>query len=243
MRGTKGNTAILFRVTPSAVAQLSRRYWIEEIDLESKRKVFFFYGLIVSLTLVLLAFKSRKEVSEVYIPAPPEAVPIDVIDIPSTSEPEEYIAPPPVLKIFDKIIIAEKNYQGPEHDIGVDQLEDPIPLPLPDDKAEKSEGPLIIAQFMPEFPGGNKNLNKWLSTNLVYPEKAHNLGLKGRVYLRFVVGKDGSISNAEVTRGVDPILDQEALRVIKEMPKWKPGMQNGQLVSVSYNLYVSFKLN
>ena len=95
----------------------------------------------------------------------------------------------------------------------------------------------------PEFPGGNKSLNKWLSNNLVYPAKAEQMNIEGRVYLNFTVNKDGTISDVKVTRGVDGLLNEEAVRVIKAMPKWKPGIQNGQLVSVSYNIFVNFKLN
>lgn len=214
-----------------------------KFDLETKRGMFFFYGLVISLTLVLLAFKSGSEVKEIYVPEPSNEVVIDVINIPSTSEPEQLIAPPPLLKLFDKITIVENTYNGPDFNIEIDEIDDPLPLPLPEDVPEVEDKPLVYAQFMPEFPGGMKNLNKWLSNNMVYPEKAQEMGLKGRVYLNFIVGKDGSISDVKVTRSVDRLLDAEAVRVIKTMPKWKPGMQNERLVSVSYNIYVTFQLN
>ncbi len=82
----------------------------------------------------------------------------------------------------------------------------------------------------------------WLSDNIVYPPAASEEGIQGRVVVEFVVGKDGSITNARVVRTRHPALDKEALRVIKAMPNWIPGRHNGQPVKVTYTLPVTFKL-
>lgn len=100
-----------------------------------------------------------------------------------------------------------------------------------------------VVEKMPEFPdGGMSGLMKYLSANIRYPEAAHKAGTQGRVTVQFVVGKDGSIGNVSILRGVDPALDAEAIRVISGMPKWKPGTQKGEPVNVKYTVPVMFRL-
>ena len=99
-----------------------------------------------------------------------------------------------------------------------------------------------VVEQPPQFPGGQAALLSWLSQNIHYPPVAEENGIYGRVVVSFVVESDGSISNVQVVRGVDPSLDKEAVRVTKAMPKWLPGKQNGQAVRVKYNLPVTFKL-
>ena len=100
-----------------------------------------------------------------------------------------------------------------------------------------------VVENMPEFPdGGMPGLMKYLSANIRYPEAAHKAGTQGRVTVQFVVGKDGSIGNVGILRGVDPNLDAEAIRVISGMPKWKPGTQKGEPVNVKYTVPVMFRL-
>lgn len=108
----------------------------------------------------------------------------------------------------------------------------------------EEEQPVSIAMVeqKPEFQGGEAEMYKWLSSNIVYPSAASEEGVQGRVVVEFVVGKDGSISNVHVVRPRHPALDKEAVRVVKAMPKWIPGRNNGQPVKVTYTLPVTFKL-
>lgn len=99
-----------------------------------------------------------------------------------------------------------------------------------------------IAEVMPAFPGGDSEMMKWLSQNIQYPEIAEENGVQGRVIVRFVVGANGAISDPKVLRSVDPSLDKEALRVVSAMPRWIPGKQNGEVVSVYFILPVTFQL-
>lgn len=100
-----------------------------------------------------------------------------------------------------------------------------------------------VVENMPEFPdGGMPGLMKYLSDNIRYPEAAHKAGIQGRVTVQFVVGKDGSIGNVSILRGVNADLDAEAIRVISSMPKWKPGTQKGEPVKVKYTVPVMFRL-
>lgn len=111
----------------------------------------------------------------------------------------------------------------------------------PADSTAKEEV-FMVAEQMPEFPGGMKELLKFLQDNLKYPENAMKNNVQGRVIVQFVVEKDGTLTEFKVARSVDPDLDAEALRVLQTMPKWKPGMQRGKIVRVKFTVPVSFKL-
>ena len=99
-----------------------------------------------------------------------------------------------------------------------------------------------IVEQMPEFPGGEAELIHYISKNIQYPQEAREKGIQGRVFIGFVIEKDGSVSNVRNLRGVDSELDAEAMRVVESMPKWKPGMHNGEFVRVSYQIPIHFKL-
>lgn len=101
---------------------------------------------------------------------------------------------------------------------------------------------MAMVEQKPSFPGGDAALYKWLGNQIMYPSDASEEGIQGKVIVSFVIEKDGSISLAQVVRKKHPSLDAEALRVVKKMPRWTPGKNNGQPVRVKYNLPVSFKL-
>lgn len=98
-----------------------------------------------------------------------------------------------------------------------------------------------IAEQQPEFPGGQGAFMKWLADNIKYPAEAAKNGIEGRVIVQFVIGSDGTVSDAVVRRSVDPLLDAEALRVINAMPAWTPGKQDGKPVAVRYTIPVTFR--
>lgn len=107
---------------------------------------------------------------------------------------------------------------------------------------KEPEKPFVSVEQMPQFPGGDTELMKFIGSNLKYPTIAAENGIEGRVVIRFVVGKDGDVSDVNVVRSLDPSCDKEAVRVVKSMPKWVPGKQNGRNVPVYYTLPVLFKL-
>jgi len=117
-------------------------------------------------------------------------------------------------------------------------------IPYIDIKTAATEADVYeVVENMPEFPnGGMTALMKYLSDNIRYPEAAHKAGIQGRVTVQFVVGKDGSIGNVSILRGINADLDAEAIRVISSMPKWKPGTQKGEPVKVKYTVPVMFRL-
>ena len=100
-----------------------------------------------------------------------------------------------------------------------------------------------VVEQMPHFPGGDAALMQFLRENIKYPETAEKNGIQGRVICTFVVENDGSVTNVQILRSVDDLLDEEAVRVIQAMPKWVPGKQNGEPVFVKYTLPITFKLD
>jgi TonB family protein len=116
-----------------------------------------------------------------------------------------------------------------------------IQTPTPQMKIEGEEV-FYIVEEMPEYPGGEMALRQYMATAVKYPDDAVKKGIQGKVYVTFVVSKDGTVADAKIARGVDPSLDTEALRVVNNLPKWKPGKQKGQAVNVSYTVPINFKL-
>ena len=112
-----------------------------------------------------------------------------------------------------------------------------------DEKPKEEETKVFdVVEQMPSVPGGDAELMKFLSTHIKYPVVAEENGIQGRVIATFVVERDGSISDVKVIKSVDPSLDKEAIRVLKSMPKWIPGKQNGSAVRVKYTVPVTFRL-
>ncbi len=100
----------------------------------------------------------------------------------------------------------------------------------------------IISEIAPAYIGGEKAMMKYLQKNIKYPTEAKEKGIKGTVFVEFVVEKNGIVDDVLVKKGVDPLLDKEAVRVVTSMPKWMPGKQNGNLVAVRYNIPVKFEI-
>ncbi len=112
----------------------------------------------------------------------------------------------------------------------------------PEEKKEEETRVFDVVEQMPSYPGGSGALMEYLSKNIKYPPVAEENGVQGRVILQFVVERDGSITDVKVLKSVDPSLDKEAIRVVKSMPRWIPGKQNGQAVRVKFTLPVTFRL-
>ncbi|HAH24376.1 MAG TPA: hypothetical protein DCL77_11585, partial [Prolixibacteraceae bacterium] len=110
------------------------------------------------------------------------------------------------------------------------------------DTGTPSDQPYSVVEQMPEFPGGPEALRTFIANTVRYPALAHENGIQGKVYINFVVTKTGSVTNAKVVRGVDPLLDQEAIRVVELLPAWIPGKQNGENVNVNYTIPIDFKM-
>lgn len=108
--------------------------------------------------------------------------------------------------------------------------------------SEEVEKPFTVVEQPPDFPGGDESRVKFLRENIKFPQMARESGIEGTVYVTFVVEKSGKISSVKVLRGIGGGCDEEAIRVIKQMPDWKPGKQNGQAVRVQFNMPIKFTL-
>ena len=148
-------------------------------------------------------------------------------------------------KLDDKVAVGSEDKEGVK-DRTVEAVRSEIavaaPPPPPAPKPEVATKVFDVVEEMPSFPGGNAALMSYLNSNTKYPVVAQENGVQGRVIISFVVERDGSISDVKVARSVDPSLDREAQRVVKSMPRWTPGKQNGQTVRVKYNVPVVFRL-
>jgi protein TonB len=180
-------------------------------------------------------------------PPPPEQPEVATIKFlpPEPKKDDEVVneEPPPPAEKVEKAVISSETKEG------VEALDAFIPPPPPEEvKIVAIEKPVEEEIFTaveqnPEFPGGQSAMYKFLGDNIKYPAAAQRANVSGRVFVKFVVEKDGSIGNVEVLKGIGFGCDEEAIRVIKSMPKWNPGRQNGKNVRVFYNMPVVYKLD
>ena len=166
--------------------------------------------------------------------------------IPITEQEQKQAPPPPeapkveeVLQIADNDANVEETTIQSNEDKGEAVEIKYVPAVVEEEEVEEQQIFQVVEE-MPEFPGGMAECMKFLAKNIKYPTIAQENGVQGRVIVQFVVNKDGTIVDPVVVRSVDPYLDKEALRVIKAMPKWKPGKQRGK--AVKYTVPVTFRL-
>ena len=148
-------------------------------------------------------------------------------------------------KLDEKVAVGTENKEGTKDRLAEAVRSDiavAAPPPPPAPKPEVSNKVFDVVEEMPHFPGGPAALQAFLSSNTKYPVVAQENGVQGRVIVSFVVERDGSITDVRVVRSVDPSLDREATRVVKSMPRWSPGKQNGSAVRVKYTVPVVFRL-
>ena len=214
-------------------------------NLENKRVLFFQIGFILVLAMLLFAFEYEQSGTRSInsINRMIDATPVE--EIPITTQPIEL--PPPVQPAL-RIITTKEDIlvdHNPIIDASISGKEEVMPLPTPKFKQEENvpEPDFYTApEQMPEFPGGMQALGKYLANNLHYPAQARSVNIQGRVFVNFMIEKDGSVTSVNVLRGIGGGCDEEAMRVVSAMPKWSPGKQNGIPVRVSFNLPVNFKL-
>lgn len=152
---------------------------------------------------------------------------------------EEVIEELPTMEELSQVAIGTQDIEGIDS-VVVDQV--PSETEVVSEPVEPPQEIFSFAEVMPEFIGGQEEFREYLASNLKYPPLARENEIQGRVFVSFVVEVDGSITNVQVVRSVNPLLDDEARRVIQEMPNWKPGMQNQVPVRVSFTLPISFTL-
>jgi len=215
---------------------------------ERMRFVYFQLGLLISFSLTFFAFEwttyySVKDLKGVKIIDDDIETVLPPVN-PEVEKPIVKTEPTPRKNIDKLIIVDDVNKKTTEEPT----KEDPYVEPKFDDKWVEVEPPVIdpdpidYPDEMPGFIGGDKALYQYLSNNIKYPKIEIKRGVEGRVYVEFVVGKNGEISDIKILRGVSESIDAEAIRVIKAMPNWLPGKQKGRAVKVRYKMPISFKL-
>ena len=219
----------------------------EKSNLENKRLLFTEIGLIVSLAICLAAFEWKNydiQKIEAF-----EREDVEVLeDVVIQTEQKQKTPPPQATQQSTTILNVVKNDIKIENDIIIDvetdedmEIEEYVPPVVEEEEVVEEEVFLIVEQ-QPEFPGGEKARLKFVRDNTKYPQLARETGIQGTVYVSFVVEKNGSLTDVKVIRGIGGGCDEEAVRVVKAMPKWKPGSQRGNPVRVRFNMPIKFTL-
>lgn len=219
--------------------------------LERKRGLFLQIGLMISLLITFLAFEwntavPATEISDLSV----NWDPLEEVMVPVTWQKEELELPKP--KEINRLLNPlESNPQitiipddGDPAVIPVDSflLTDIIPIDNYPEKDTAADDFILIPEVLPEFPGNEEAMYLYLQKNLRYPEDARNEGINGTVYVNFIIDEKGSVTNIECLHSPSPLFTAEAFRVMKQMPKWKPGFQGGKPVKVKMAMPVTFKL-
>lgn len=219
----------------------------QKSSLEKMRGIFFQSGLIIACGLILVAFEWTTPVIISELPRPDIVIDGD-FDLPPITYRE--IEKPKVKHDFVKktgtiIKVRKEPFVEP-----IDPTPEPIIEPVVFDPSwvtveepvVDKDVPTYFFEHKPKFGENDGAIFKYLADNLKYPILAKESGIQGTVHLKFVVGKNGKVRDIEVVKGVNKLLDNEAVRVVKEMPNWSPGIQNGKPVSVYYSLPIKFTI-
>ena len=217
-------------------------------DLQNRKGLFLEIGLVISLLIVVAAFKYAPD--EYRIEAvEQEAVIVEEEIVEITRNELKPPAPPKKIEIqvFNDILDIVTNDTEVKTDISFDEFMDGLDMDVNyvvmEEEEIEEDTPIIKAEKMPTFQGGDlMKFREWVQKRLRYPQIAQENNIAGRVTLSFVIEKDGTLTNIEVMQSPDRSLSEEAIRVLKTSPKWEPGKQRNQPVRVKYTLPVAFQI-
>ena len=216
----------------------------ERANLENKKSIYFQFGLVVAMALVFLGFewKSYERVIEIEEVVQTEV--IEEIEIIQTARNEPPPPPPPqvvttLLNIVDNTVVIDNDW---EIDAKADDDWEYDNVEIKEEKEVVEAEIFTIVEENPDFPGGEEARMKYLQENIKYPQMARESGIQGTVYATFVVEPDGRITYVGILRGIGGGCDEEAIRVIRNMPRWKPGKQRSKAVRVQFNMPIRFVL-
>ena len=215
-------------------------------DLENKKIIFIEIGLVIALAVILLAFewKSYEKLEIDLTTRVADDIQEEMIEITQHEKPPPPPTPPQQTTIIeiveDDVEIEDEIEIDVEADENTEMMEyEPVEEPEEEDEAQI----FTVVESMPGYPGGEAARIKYLNNNIKYPQMARESGIQGRVFVTFVVEKDGRVTDVRVLRGIGGGCDEEAIRVIQNMPNWQPGKQRGKPVRVQFNMPILFKLN
>ena len=216
-------------------------------NLENKKLMFMQIGMIISLLIAWLAFEhksyDKRQIDESLLN---REVVLDEEMVEITKQEEQKPQPVEQPQQTTQLEIVEDDVETEDLNINaeVEQnevIEEYVAPEVVEEEVVEQEIFQIVEE-MPAFPGGEAKLMEYVGKNIKYPQIARETGIQGRVFIGFVVEPDGSVSNVKLLRGIGGGCDEEAMRVVKSMPKWKPGKQRCKAVRVSYQIPVFFKL-
>jgi len=220
----------------------------DKANLENKKGLFHQIGFVIALGAVLLAFEWTSRPADLGDLGKLDNMDLEEEIIPITRQLNEPPPPPPPVQNTEVINIVQDNVEIND-ELLLDDTESDEATQVQIVEFEEEEEVVdeqqifLVVEDMPTFQGqGIEAFRNYCQTNSKYPIIAQENGISGRVYISFVVDKDGSIANVQVVRGVDPALDKEAIRVVKSSPKWVPGKQRGRPVKVSFTIPILFQL-
>jgi len=209
-----------------------------KISLENKKNMFFQIGLAITLVIVLIAFEWKSYDRSNYNLGDLNLDDMEEEIIPITRQEVKPPPPPPpppeIIEIVEDEVEIENEVEIEETDTDEDEI-----IEIEEDDEEF----FMVVENMPEFPGGDLGLMKFIQKNVRYPAIAKEYNITGKVYVSFIVDKQGKVTNVKIVRGVDKNLDAEALRVVSLLPKYKPGKQRGKAVRVMFTIPINFTLN
>jgi protein TonB len=227
----------------------------ENVELESKKTMFFLFGLAFTLAVVFVAFewktyeRNLMDLGQLNIDVDDEIIPITQRQ--NTPPPPPPPAPPEVIQIVEnEAEIEEVKFETTDFDESEE-------IEFIEEAEEDTEEifNFAVVENKPVYPGCeklateeekfncfNQSIMKHISKNFKFPEMARQMGIQGKVYVNFVIEKDGSISNVTIARGVDKLLDDEAIRTVKTLPKFQPAKQRGKSVRMQYTVPINAKL-
>jgi len=210
-----------------------------KISLESKKSLFFQIGLAITLLAVLIAFEWKSYEKNDYNLGNLNLDDMEEEIIPITRQEVKPPPPPPpppeVIEIVEDEVEIEKELEIEDTETDEDEIIE--------QEEEDDEEFFMVVENMPEFPGGDLGLMKFIQKNVKYPAIAKEYNITGKVYVSFIVDKQGKVTNVKIVRGVDKNLDGEALRVVSALPNYKPGKQRGKPVRVMFTIPINFTLN
>lgn len=210
-----------------------------EISLEKKKGLFFQIGLVITLVIVLVAFEWKSYEKVEYNLGQLNLDDMEEEIIPITKQEEKPPPPPPPPPEVIEIIEDDEEIEN-EAEVDDTESDEDVEIEI---EEESDEEFFMVVENMPEFPGGDLGLMKYIQKNVKYPAIAKEYNITGKVYVSFIVDKSGSVTNVKIVRGVDKNLDAEAMRVVKSLPKYKPGKQRGKSVRVMFTIPINFTLN
>ncbi|MBN2237098.1 MAG: energy transducer TonB [Bacteroidales bacterium] len=214
-------------------------------NLENKRTVFLEIGFVIALALVFFAFeyKSYDKVEYANIERVVDDIQEEIIPITEQKVKPPPPKPPPQVTIINVVEDDVEVENDIDIDIEFDEDEAMQEFEFVQEEEEIEEQQIfLVVENMPEFPGGEAAMYKFIGKNIEYPRMAKESGISGRVFVTFVVERDGSVTDVKVLRGIGGGCDEEAIRVIQAMPKWNAGKQRGKPVRVQYRMPIKFTL-